>query len=86
VISQHLLPSKTPGEKRELALEILFNNAPVAAAIRQGKLESIDNCVLTGRADGMLTLTESVRRLYRAERIGEAVAAEFVDDPATLRR
>jgi twitching motility protein PilT len=86
VISQHLLPSIVPGEKRELALEVLFNNSAVAAAIRQGKLESIDNCLVTGRADGMLPLSESIRRLFRAERISEAVACEFVDDPGVLRR
>ena len=86
VISQHLLPSIVPGEKRELALEVMFNNAAVSAAIRQAKLESIDNCLVTGRSDGMLPLSESIRRLYAAVRISEAVAAEFVDDPAILRR
>ena len=48
VISQHLLPSAVRGEKRILALEILFNNAPIASAIRFGKIESIDNNILTG--------------------------------------
>lgn len=86
VISQHLLPSIVPGDKRELALEVLINNSAVAAAIRQGKLESIDNCLVTGRADGMLPLSESIRRLFRAQRISEAVACEYVDDPAALRR
>jgi twitching motility protein PilT len=86
VISQHLLPSIVPGEKRELALEVMFNSSAVSAAIRQGKLESIDNCLVTSRSDGMLPLSESIRRLYAAVRISEEVAAEFVDDPSTLRR
>src|SRR3990172_7082807 len=34
VISQHLLPPTTPDAKRELALEVLFNNLPVSSAIR----------------------------------------------------
>jgi len=33
VISQHLLPSARAGEKRVLALEIMFNNSPIAANI-----------------------------------------------------
>jgi len=86
VISQHLLPSIVPGEKRELALEVMFNSSAVSAAVRQGKLESIDNCLVTGRSDGNLPLSESIRRLYAAVRISEEVAAEFVDDPSTLRR
>ena len=37
---------------RELALEIMFTNAAIASAIRFGKLETIDNYIVTGRADG----------------------------------
>ena len=78
VISQHLLPSAVRGEKRILALEILFNNAPIASAIRFGKIESIDNNILTGRAEGMLTLDESVKRLWRDGRISRETAERYV--------
>ncbi|MCO6456503.1 MAG: PilT/PilU family type 4a pilus ATPase [Pirellulaceae bacterium] len=77
VISQHLLPGIRPGEKRELALEILYNTAPIASGIRLGKLESIDNNILTGRAQGMITLAESVKRLLAAGRITRATAERF---------
>ena len=30
VVSQHLLPNLIPGEKRELALEVMFNNSAIA--------------------------------------------------------
>lgn len=86
VISQHLLPSTTAAGKRELALEILINNSPIASAIRFGKLESIDNCILTGRADGMLTLDESIKRLLQAGKITRPTAEQYVSDPAVLRR
>lgn len=86
VISQHLLPSNTAGSKRELAMEILINNSAIGSAIRFGKLESIDNCILTGRADGMLTLDESVKRLLQAGKITRPTAEQFVSDPAVLRR
>ncbi|MCH8878849.1 MAG: PilT/PilU family type 4a pilus ATPase [Planctomycetes bacterium] len=77
VVSQHLLPSVTPDAKRELAIEVLFNNMPVSVAIRQGKIESIDNCIMTGKADGMITLDDSLRLLLQAERIDRKTAERF---------
>lgn len=79
VISQHLLPSRHENAKRELALEIMFNNTPIAIAIRTGKLETIDTNILTGRADGMFTLNESVKRLLEAGRISQETADRFAD-------
>jgi twitching motility protein PilT len=84
VICQHLLPSSKKEEKRELALEIMFNNSPIASGIRTGKLQSIDNYILTGRDDGMLTLDESVKRLFEQGRILRDVAERFVSDPSIL--
>jgi twitching motility protein PilT len=84
VISQHLLPS-AQREKRELALEIMFNNSPIASAIRFAKGESIDNYILTGRSQGMVTLDESVRNLLSAGRIHRDVAERFVSDPSRLQ-
>ncbi len=70
----------TPFEKQELALEILFNNAPIAAAIRMGKLESVDNYILTGRSDGMITMDESLRRLVAAGLVRKEVADLWMVD------
>jgi twitching motility protein PilT len=86
VVSQHLLPSSEAGAKRHLALEIMFNNSPIASAIRFGKIESIDNCILTGRAAGMITLDESVRRLWLAGKIERHTAERFVTDITLLDR
>jgi twitching motility protein PilT len=84
VISQHLLPNVRRGEKRVLALEIMFNNAPVASAIRSGRIESIDNVVLTSRAEGMLTLDEAIKRLLHEGRISRETAERFVTSPTRL--
>jgi twitching motility protein PilT len=86
VVSQHLVPSLHAGAKRELALEIMFNNAPLASAIRFGKLESIDTQILTGRAEGMLTLDESIKRLLQAGKISRETADHFVTDKKLLHR
>jgi len=64
----------------------MFNNAPNASAIRSGKLESIDTNILTGRADGMITLDESVKRLLEAGRITRETAKRFVSDERILSR
>jgi twitching motility protein PilT len=86
VVSQHLLPSRTAGAKRELAMEIMFNNAPIASGIRFGKLESIDTNIQTGRSDGMVTLDESIKRLLKAGKISRDVAHRFVSDKRYLTR
>lgn len=83
VICQHLLPSAV-GEKRELAMEILFRNSPIASAIRFGKSDSIDRNILTGRADGMVTFDESAKGLLRSGRISRETAERFVSDSGLL--
>jgi twitching motility protein PilT len=85
VICQRLLPSNIEGEKQELALEILFNTPAVGAAIRQGKLESIDTCIVTGRSEGMVSMDESIRRLLADTRISRATAENFISDRLLLR-
>ncbi len=85
VISQHLVPSLHQGGKRELALEILFNNSAIGSAVRLGKLESLDNAIVTGRAEGMLTLDESIKRLYQSDRISAETARRFMTDKGLLR-
>jgi twitching motility protein PilT len=85
VVCQHLLPC-IDGGKRELALEILFNNSPIASGIRTGKDESIDRNILTSRAEGMITLDESVRRLYHAGKITRETGEQYVSDKSLLAR
>lgn len=78
VVSQHLLPNVRAGEKRVLAMEVMFNTHAVASAIRFGKTESIDNAILMSRAEGMQTLDESVKRLLKERRISRETAERFV--------
>jgi twitching motility protein PilT len=85
IIAQHLLPSALGG-KRVLALEIMFNNTPMVSAIRFGKLDSIDTNITTGRADGMISLDESVRRLLVSGQIELETAERYVSDRRVLVR
>jgi twitching motility protein PilT len=86
VVSQRLLPGVEKGAKRHLALEVLWNTYPIASAIRTGKVESIDNYLLTGRDDGMLSFDESIRQLLRAGKITREVAEQNVRDLTLLQR
>jgi len=86
VVSQRLLPDIERGAKRHLALEVLWNTYPIASAIRIGKIESIDNYLLTNRDEGMLSFDESVRRLLQAEKITRAVAEQNVREVTYLNR
>ncbi len=84
VVSQRLLPDVEPGRKRHLAVEVLWNNHPIANAIRTGKVESIDNYLLTRRDEGMVSFDESVRRLYEDDKITRATAEQNLTDPTAL--
>jgi len=86
IVSQRLLPDQVEGEKRHLALEVLWNTNPIASAIRNNKLESIDNYLLTGREDGMVSFDESILLLYRDGKIAREMAESHVRDRAYLNR
>ncbi len=86
IVAQRLLPDVERGAKRHLALEVMWNTYPIASAIRTGKIESIDNYLLTGRDEGMVSFDESIRQLLRAEKITRAVAEQNVRDPTMLGR
>jgi twitching motility protein PilT len=86
VVSQRLLPGTNRGAKRLLALEVMWNTHPIALAIRTGKVESIDNYILTGREEGMVGFDESVRQLFKGGKITRAVAEQNVSEPAVLNR
>ncbi len=86
VVSQRLLPGVERGEKRNLAVEVLWNTHPVASAIRSGKVEGIDNYLVTGRAEGMVTFDESVRQLLLAGKVTRSIAEQNVSDTSLLYR
>jgi twitching motility protein PilT len=86
IVSQRLLPGVEKGLKRHLAIEVLCNTHPIATAIRSNRLESIDNYLLTGREEGMISFDESVRQLLRAGKISRKTAEENVNDVTVLKR
>ena len=84
VLSQHLVPGLEKGGKRELAMEVMINNSPIASGIRQGRFETIDNNIQTGAADGMQTFDDAILSLLKRKRIGRDTAARFLKNADLL--
>lgn len=84
VVTQHLLASTIPGQKRVLALEVLHVNSQVEVAIRSGKIESIESCIQTGKKDGMFTLDDDLKRLVREGHITPDTARQFAKEPESI--
>ena len=84
VVSQHLLPSTVPGEKRVLAMEVLHVTQQVSIAIKQGKITSIESLLQTGKRDGQLPLDADLQRLAVMQKISMETARRFAKNPNEL--
>lgn len=80
VVAQHLLPADDGG-RRILTSEVLVASFGVRSAIRQGKIESIESAIQSGRKDGMWSLDADLRRLVTEGKIRIETAREFAKDP-----
>ena len=80
VVSQHLLPSAAGG-RRVLGLEVLFANFAVRSSIRQGKIESLESAIQSGRKEGMFSLDMDLQRLLEKKLISLETARGFAKDP-----
>ena len=65
ILSQQLVP-RADGTGRVLSLELLVNTPAVAHCIREGKTFMLPGIMQTGKTVGMITMDESLRRLYIA--------------------
>ncbi len=63
ILSQQLVP-RADGSGRVLALELLVNTPAVANCIREGKTYMLPGVMQTGKNVGMITMDESLRKLY----------------------
>ena len=70
IISQQLVP-RIDGEGRELCLELLMNTPAVANSIREGKSFMLPGIMQTGKAVGMITMDDSLKKLYNAGLISQ---------------
>ena len=78
VFSQLLLPAIDGG--RALAYELLLVNSAVSNMIREKKTFQIPSVLQTGRAAGMMGLSQSIGDLVRAGKVSRDVAKKYADE------
>jgi twitching motility protein PilT len=85
VISQQLLPAAN-GMGRYPAVEILVATSAMRNLIRRGDDHQLRANIETGRAEGMLTMEQSLAELVRAGRVSRETAYAHCNHPEDLRR
>jgi twitching motility protein PilT len=85
ILSQQLVPT-ADGTGRVMALELLVNTAAVANCIREGKTFMLPGVMQTGKNVGMITMDESLRRLYVEGIITHQEAMYRAEDKAQMKQ
>lgn len=83
VITQKLLPRKGGG--RVAAREVLVNNHAVANLIRENKIAQIRAHLQTGAKEGMFTMDQDIKRLYKEGLITKETAFTYITNPEELK-
>jgi len=68
VVSQQLIP-RIDGKGREVAVELMFMTPAIRNLIRESKSHQINNAIVTGANAGMITMDNSLLKLYKARKI-----------------
>ncbi len=84
VVSQQLIPHSS-GEGRVMAMELLINNAAVAACIRDGNTFMLPGYMQTGKNVGMVTMDDSLKALYNIGAITQEEAFSRADDKVLMK-
>jgi twitching motility protein PilT len=78
VISQRLLPKIGGG--RIAARELLLRNPAVSNLIRENKLAQLKSVMETSKAEGMITLDNHLKDLYKSGQISEDTARTYLEE------
>jgi twitching motility protein PilT len=84
VIAQQLVPAVDKGG-RYPAVEIMMATPAIRNLIRTGKDHQLRSHISTGRADGMITMDQSLAELVRSNRISRETASAHCYHPDELR-
>ena len=84
VVSQQMLPDKTGNVIP--VFEIMHINNAIRGMIRDNKNYQIENAILSGRNEGMVTMDTSILNLYQAGIISKETALTFADHPELLQK
>ncbi|MCX8065835.1 MAG: type IV pilus twitching motility protein PilT [Candidatus Hydrogenedentes bacterium] len=83
VVVQQLLP-RADGQGRVLATEVMVPNPAIRSLIRSQKLEQIPSMIELGKAEGMMTMNQSLYRLFRRGLITKDLALRRSPNPEGL--
>lgn len=84
VCVQQLIP-RADGMGRVLSMEVMIPNPAIRALIRAEKLEQIPSMIEIGRAEGMMTMNQSLYRLMKRGIITTEMAFKRSYDPEGLQ-
>ena len=84
VISQQLLPDITGGMIP--ACEILQMNNAIRSMIRDNRNHQIDNAISSGSREGMISMDQSIARLWQEGKISRDTALHHAEKPEQLKR
>ena len=84
VVSQQLVPDVDGGMVP--AFEVMNMNSAIRNMIRDSKNYQIDNVIQTSAADGMISMDQSLLRLYQEGRITAETAVEYATNPEQVKR
>ncbi len=84
VVVQQLIP-RADGMGRCLAMEVMLPNPAIRALIRAEKLEQIPSMIEIGKAEGMMTMNQSLYRLMKRGIITTEMAFKRAYDPEGLQ-
>ncbi|MCK4553804.1 type IV pilus twitching motility protein PilT [Candidatus Parcubacteria bacterium] len=83
VISQRLLPKIKSG--RVAAREIMLNTTAVANLIRENKIAQLKTVIETSSKEGMTSLDQELKKLYKEKIISKEVAQAQMVNPESLK-
>ena len=84
VISQQLLPDVQGGMIP--ACEILQMTGAVRSMIRDNKNHQLDNAIASGSREGMISMDQSIAKLFQEGKISRETALHYADRPDQLQR
>lgn len=84
VMSQRLLPKMSGG--LVAAREILINNSAVSNLIRENKIAQIRTVIETSAKDGMVSIDQDLKRLYKEKLVAKEVAQSQMTNPELLEK
>ena len=84
VVSQQMLPDMQGNMIP--AFEVMHVNSAIKSLIRDNKNHQIDNAIIAGRSEGMITMDQAIIKLYKDGLISKDTALSYADHPDQMLR